>query len=203
VPYALYVTHPQVVQDPNVPVPRWGLSVQGRARAERFANHALVRSVLRIASSTETKALELAQILAQASDAAVESGENFGENDRSSTGFVPRDRFEELADAFFAQPDESVSGWETARDAQRRVVSAFEAVLADHDTNQPIIFTGHGAVGTLLKCHIGNRAIARSEDQRVMGDPGGGNAFVIRLADRALLTDWIAMEALPEAIAGL
>jgi broad specificity phosphatase PhoE len=200
--YALYVTHPQVVQDPNIPVPRWGLTELGRSRAERFANNALVRWVRRIVSSPETKALELAAILAKLSGAAVESGENFAENDRKSTGFVPREKFEQLADAFFANPDDSTEGWETSRDAQRRIVSAFEAVLAAHDRSQPVIFTGHGAVGTLLKCHLGGRAIARSEDQRVMGDPGGGNAFVVRLSDRALLTDWLAMEALPETIAG-
>ena len=27
--YALYITHPEVVIDPNVPMPRWGLSALG------------------------------------------------------------------------------------------------------------------------------------------------------------------------------
>lgn len=199
--YALYVTHPQVVQDPDVPVPRWGLSAKGRERAERFANHTMVRAARRIISSTETKALELAQALATVSGAPIEAGENFGENDRSSTGFVPPDRFEQLADAFFARPGESVEGWERAIDAQARVVAAFEAALAGHDPDVPVIFTGHGAVGTLLKCHLGQRVIARSEDQRRIGDPGGGNVFVVRLRDRALLSDWMAMETLPEDFA--
>lgn len=202
-PYALYVTHPQVVQDPGVPVPRWGLSELGRRRAERFANHVLMRGVVRIVSSRETKALELAAILAALCEAPVESGDNFGENDRSSTGFVPRERFEALADAFFAHPDTSVEGWETSRAAQRRVVGAVETVLRAHDATRPIAFAGHGAVGTLLKCHLGKRDIARSEDQSRHGDPGGGNVFVFRLSDMALLTEWTAMEALPETIPGL
>jgi broad specificity phosphatase PhoE len=201
VPYALYVTHPQVVQDPAVPVPRWGLSDKGRGRAERFANHKLALAAKRIISSNETKALELAQALAAASGAAIEAGENFGENNRSSTGFVPAERFEQLADAFFARPGESVEGWERAGDAQARVVAAFEAALAGHDVKAPVIFAGHGAVGTLLKCHLGQREIARSEDQRRIGDPGGGNVFVVRLRDRALLSDWMAMETLPEDFA--
>ena len=58
-----------------------------------------------------------------------------------------------------------------------------------------------GAVGTLLKCHLRGRQIARSEDQRRIGDPGGGNVFVVRLRDRALLSDWVAMERLPEDFA--
>lgn len=199
--YALYVTHPQVVQDPEVPVPRWGLSAKGRGRAERFANHAMARAARRIISSNETKALELALALASVSGAAIEAGENFGENDRSSTGFVPAERFERLADSFFAEPEVSVEGWERAIDAQARVVAAFEAALVGHDPGVPVVFTGHGAVGTLLKCHLGNRRIARSEDQRRIGDPGGGNVFVVRLSDRALLSDWMAMETLPEDFA--
>lgn len=201
--YALYVTHPEVVIDPNVPMPHWGLSALGRSRAERFANHPLVKDVTRIVSSTETKALELAAILASGCGAPVDSGDKFGENDRRSTGFVPAARFEELADALFARPDESAEGWETARDAQKRVVGAFDEVLAGHDATKPIAFTGHGAVGTLLKCHLGNLTIARSEDQRRIGNPGGGNVFVVRLGDRKLLTDWIPMEDLPVAIDGL
>jgi broad specificity phosphatase PhoE len=198
VTYALYVTHPQVVQDSAVPVPRWPLSPKGRERAERFANHKLARSVTRIVSSTETKALELAQCLAAVSGARIESGDKFGENDRSSTGFVPPERFEQLADAFFADPLVSTEGWERAADAQARVVAAFEEALAGHEPSVPVIFTGHGAVGTLLKCQLGGRTIARSEDQRRIGDPGGGNVFVVRLSDRALLSDWMAMESLPE-----
>lgn len=201
--YALYVTHPEVVIDPKVPMPRWGLSATGRARAEQFANHPLLHGLARIVSSTETKALELAAILSAGCGAPVESGDKFDENNRSSTGFVPAERFERLADALFAHPDESAEGWETARDAQLRVVAAFEAVIAGHDPARPIAFTGHGAVGTLLKCHLGGLQIARSEDQRRIGNPGGGNVFVVRLADRALLTDWIPMEDLPAAIEGL
>lgn len=201
--YALYVTHPQVRMDPAVPVPRWGLSDIGRARAEAFARHPLVTSVRRIAASTETKAIELAQILAVAARVPFTTGDEFGENDRSATGYVPAERFEQLADAFFARPDESVEGWEPARAAQARIVGAVEDALLFHDLSRPIAFAGHGAVGTLLKCALDRRPISRSEDQRRIGDPGGGNVLVIRLADRKLLCDWTPMEQLPEAIAGL
>lgn len=201
--YALYVTHPEVVIDPKVATPRWGLSSHGRSRAERFANHPLVGGLTRLVSSTETKALELAAILAGGCGAPVDSGDKFDENDRRSTGFVPSARFEALADALFAHPDESAEGWETARNAQRRVVAGFNEVLADHDATKPIGFAGHGAVGTLLKCHLGGLAIARSEDQRRIGNPGGGNVFVVRLSDRKLLTDWIPMEDLRARIEGL
>jgi broad specificity phosphatase PhoE len=186
-----------------VPVPRWGLSDVGRARAETFAKHPLVTPVRRVVASTEAKAIDLAQILAVAARVPFTSAAALDENDRSATGYVPAERFEQLADAFFARPDQSVEGWEPARSAQARIVAAFEDALVHHDTAQPIAFAGHGAVGTLLKCALDGRPISRAEDQRRIGDPGGGNVLVIRLADRKLLCDWTAMERLPVAFDGL
>ena len=201
--YALYVTHPEVTIDPKVPVPRWGLSDTGRARATAFARHPLVRGTRRIVASSEAKAVELAQIIGVACRIPFTAEADFDENDRSTTGYVPAERFEQLADAFFAHPAESIEGWEPAVSAQARIVGAFEAALAEHDLAQPMLLAGHGAVGTLLKCALDGRPIARSEDQRRIGHPGGGNVLVIRLADRALLGDWTPLEALPETSAGL
>jgi broad specificity phosphatase PhoE len=153
-----------------------------------------------IVSSTERKAIELAQAMAVGARAPFTAEPEFGENDRSSTGYVPAERFEQLADAFFARPDESVEGWEPARDAQARIAGAFEAAIALHDVTRPIAFAGHGAVGTLLKCYLADRKIARSEDQRVVGNSKGGNVLVIRLSNLQLFGDWTAMEDLPEAL---
>lgn len=199
--YGIYVTHPQVVMDPAVPVPSWKLSDVGRSRAQRFARHPMALGLRRIVSSTETKARELADILAAVSHARVESVEKFGENNRTSTGYVPAERFEMLVDQFFAEPEQSAEGWETASAAQARIVAAFEATLKVHDPKQPLGFAGHGGVGTLLKCALAQRPISRREDQREMGDRGGGNVFVFRLTDRQLLSDWMPMERLPERFA--
>jgi broad specificity phosphatase PhoE len=198
--YALYVTHPQVVMDPAVPVPMWGLSPEGEDRARAFARHPLIKGVRNIVSSTERKAIELAQALAVGARAPFTSEHEFGENDRSSTGYVSPERFEQLTDAFFARPDESVEGWEPAREAQARIAGAFEAAIALHDIERPIAFAGHGAVGTLLKCYLTGREIARGEDQRIVGNPKGGNVLVIRLSDGKLFGDWVPMEALPETL---
>ena len=195
--FALYVTHPQVLMEPAVPVPNWRLSPEGAKRARAFAGHPLLRDIGRIVSSRERKAMDLATILAEANAVPIDVDSDCGENDRSATGFVPPDRFEALANAFFARPYESVEGWETAASAQARVVRAFERALGSHDTSIPIVFAGHGAVGTLLKCHIDGRTIARAEDQSRIGHSGGGNIFAVRLADRKLLLDWTPMEELP------
>ena len=188
--FGVYITHPQVQIDPLVPVPRWGLSDLGRSRASATAGLEWVDALKRIISSDETKATETADIRAAGTGIAVEIAEDMGENDRSATGFLPPPAFEAAADWFFAHPQESYHGWERAIDAQTRIAAAVDRILETHDPALPIAFVGHGGVGTLLKCHLGNRGLSRSEDQPA----GGGNLFAFRLADRTLACDWTAME---------
>ncbi len=188
--YALYITHPQVRIDPDVPVPQWGLSETGAERARLAASRPWASKLGLIVSSGERKAIETAEALAAASGAAVEIIGAMHENDRSATGFLTPPEFEKAADWFFAHPHESFKGWERAIDAQARIISNVEDVLARHDPQMPIAFVGHGGVGTLLKCHLQGKPIARQGDQ----PPGGGNLFCFDLAKRAVSCDWTPME---------
>jgi broad specificity phosphatase PhoE len=188
--YGLYVSHPQVEMDPDIPVPSWSLSARGRERATGFADAVLVKGLKRIVSSDETKARETAAILGEKLGITPEVAEGMGELDRSVPGYVPPEKFEALANLCFARPDESAEGWERAVDAQARIVKALDRVLATHDPNAPIAFVGHGGVGTLLKSQLAHRPISRSGDQPL----GGGNAYMIRLSDRLLLGDWMPFE---------
>ncbi|MBU1304088.1 MAG: phosphoglycerate mutase family protein [Alphaproteobacteria bacterium] len=191
---ALYVTHPQVRIDANVPVPLWGLSELGRQRAQSFAASGIVPKGAMIFSSRESKAMELADILAEATGALVLTDHLMGENDRSATGFLPPSLFEATADRFFAHPDQSADGWERAIDAQRRIVATVQTALGSVPKGTPAVFCGHGAVGTLLKCHVSGRSIDRREDQSRHGNRGGGNCFAFDLSPPRLGGEWVAME---------
>lgn len=188
--FALYITHPQVRIDPSVPVPLWGLSDIGRARAEKAARSHWAGQLGRIISSGEAKAVETAALIGAASGISSSIVPETHENDRSATGFLTPPEFEKAADWFFAHPQESFRGWERAIDAQTRIVSAVERILADHDPKIPIAFVGHGGVGTLLKCHLAGKPIARDGDQPA----GGGNLFCFDLANRAISCDWTPID---------
>ena len=164
-----FITHPQVLVVPSVPVPRWGLSELGRARARAMLSQPWVASIGRVVSSTETKAVEAAAFLAAHLGCTVECRPELGENDRSSTGFAIAARFEQLANAFFAHPGRSVEGWETATAAQARVVAACRDLLVDDDGAPDVAVVAHGAVGTLLYCHLAGLAIDRRFDQTGQG----------------------------------
>lgn len=189
-----YLTHPQVLIDPDVPVPRWGLSPVGTARMEAVAKEAWVRGFARIIASDETKAIDAARIIGMATGVEVDIREGFHENDRSATGFLPPPEFEATANDFFAHPTRSIRGWERAADAQSRIVAAVTGAIAEHP-NAPTLFVGHGGVGTLLKCALKGIAITRAEDQ---GPGGGGNHFGFALEPKSVFYGWHPLERAPE-----
>jgi len=190
VPKVLYVSHPQVRIDPAVPGPRWSLSDVGRARMLAVAHRPWVRALAAVVSSDETKAIETAELLAAASGAPVSIREGMHENDRSATGFLPPPEFERVADAFFANPEISVRGWERAVDAQARVLREVHAALAEAPPGD-VAFSGHGGVGTLLFCALSGTPIRRLHDQ----PPGGGNVLAFDRTSLAVLHPWRALEA--------
>ena len=125
-----FITHPEVVIEPEVPVPEWSLSAQGWLRMRACLQQPWVAGLKSLWSSTERKAKDGAAVLAAHLELEVHERENLGENDRSATGFLPPEEFQQVADQFFANPSESVRGWETAADAQARIVQAVEDVDA-------------------------------------------------------------------------
>ena len=187
-----FVTHPEVEINPAVPVPLWPLSDRGRARMQAALERPWVRRVRAIHCSTERKAIDAATILANGLGITFSTHENLGENDRSATGYLPKEEFERVADAFFARPTESVRGWERAVDAQARIVAAVDTVLKAAPPSGDIAIVAHGGVGALLLCALEGMAISRSQDQPA---GGGGFYFPFDLATRLPRHGWTAIDA--------
>lgn len=163
-----------------------------------------VKDVVAIYSSTEQKAMDGAGILGEHLSLPFTAIHELGENDRSATGFLPGEEFERVADEFFANPQTSVRGWERAVDAQARMVKAVEEVAAlEQSRAKPGVLTGdeagavaivsHGAVGTLLFCHLTGQAISRRWDQP---PNGGGNWFRFTLTPREAFGGWQPLDGL-------
>jgi broad specificity phosphatase PhoE len=189
-----FITHPDVVIKPSVPVPDWPLNARGRARMRAMAAAVWVKEVRSIFASSERKARDGAQILA---DGLGLSGyaviDDLGENDRSATGYIPQREFEAMVDAFFAQPQISVRGWEPAADAQARIVCAIERIVSEASGNGDLAIVGHGGTGTLLYCRLAGLPIDRRYDQPATN---GGNWFSFERASRRLLHDgWRSIDA--------
>ncbi|MFL4471176.1 histidine phosphatase family protein [Tateyamaria armeniaca] len=190
-----YLSHPQVLIDPAVPVPDWGLNDVGTARvaalADAVAKGALAGTIS-VFTSRERKARDTALPLAAALGCDCTVIDESYENDRSATGYLPGAEFEKMADAFFADPEVSTRGWERAVDAQARITACLLRI-ADMAPQGDVLVVGHGAVGTLLYCAQAGLPISRDHDQ---GPGGGGN--VITYARATLVPDsgWRPMESL-------
>lgn len=186
------LTHPDVLISPDVPVTRWPLSERGLARLQAGLRQPWVQGVRAIYCSTEQKAIDGARVLADHLALPFVTVAELGENDRSSTGYLPPAEFEAMADAFFAEPAQSVRGWERALDAQARMVRAVEGIAAAGTQDGRVLIVAHGAVGTLLYCHLAGLPIDRRWDQ----PPNkGGNYFGFSLRPRSVASWWRAIDA--------
>ena len=181
----LFVTHPEVHEDPAVPVPDWELSERGRERMRLFAEGPDVRAVRAVWSSRERKATEAAELLARQLGLEPRTLEQLAENDRSSTGYLPPELFEPAVQAFFGEPLLSHRGWEAAAAAQERIADAIETVLARSPADGDVAIVSHGGVGTLLLCQLKGAAIDRAEDQ-----PAQGHWFAFDRDSRRVLHGW-------------
>lgn len=183
----IFITHPNVEISAEVPVPRWPLSERGRERMHASLTQPWVGGIGAIWCSTEQKAIDGAEILANHLGLPFSTADDLGENDRSATGFLPPEEFEQVADRFFAHPDEPVRGWETAAAAQARIVGAVERIVAAEEQPGAVAIVSHGAVGTLLWCHLAGEPISRRRDQPANG---GGNWFAFDWPSRRVASWW-------------
>jgi len=188
-----YISHPEVEINPDIPVSSWGLNHAGKTRVSKLVDAGWLKGVSNVVSSAEIKAIETANPIARALGIQIDIRPAMHENDRSSTGYLPAEEFEMVANKFFAKPNDSIHGWEKAVDAQKRIVSQTEEVLKNTRSGN-LLIVGHGAVGTLLFCHYSNVPISRNHDQT-----GGGNYFTFRAKNRQILHAWRPIECRPVA----
>lgn len=149
----MYLSHPQVLIDPNTPITEWSLNAVGQARIDALTKVAqtALNSTRAVFSSPERKARDAAEPIASALGLNVVIASDSYENDRTATGYLPPSEFETTADAFFANPTESIRGWERAQDAQQRILTSVKNMIETAPEGD-ILVVGHGAVGTLLYC---------------------------------------------------
>jgi broad specificity phosphatase PhoE len=183
-----FVTHPDVLIDPAMPVPNWPLSPCGRERIARATTLPWIGAVRAVWCSKERKARDGAEILAGHLHLPVTELAELGENARSATGYLPKAEFEAIVDQFFAYPEWSVRGWEPAADAQRRIVAAVDRVSdASIGCGGDVVIVSHGGVGTLLLCRLRGGAISRAYDQP---PNNGGNYYAFDAQTHQLHHGW-------------
>ena len=191
-----FLTHPEVIQDTAVPVTAWPLSARGATRLRAALDGPCFTDITAIHCSTERKAGDAAGMVAGHLGLPVTHHGDLGENDRSSTGYLPPTEFEATADRFFAEPDKSARGWARAIDEQARIVGAIQRISRESNSQSvdgvdgTTLIIAHGAVGALLMADLLDEPISRRLDQP---GGGGGNWFAFRADAWRLLEGWRVM----------
>lgn len=186
-----FITHPNVEINKQIPITDWPLSGTGRIRMLACLKQPWISDITAIYSSTEQKAVDGATIIAKHLSLTFTQITELGEIDRSTTGFLPLQEFEQTADIFFSHPETSTRGWERAIDAQLRITKAITQLFNNDKTNGSIAIVSHGAVGALLYCELTKNKISRQWDQPANE---GGNYFCFTLHPREVLHHWRSID---------
>lgn len=181
-----FASHPDVLIDKSIDITKWKLSEKGVVRMQKLIEESWIKSIEVVYSSEETKAVEAAEIVAKVIDKKVIKFFELGEIDRSSTGFLERELFEKAVDCFFGSPKSSYKGWETAVNAQKRIVDIiFKKIVPEALGNKNILIMSHGGVGALLISYLTGREISRKEDQ-----PFQGHYFCFSSTNNRMIHGW-------------
>ena len=164
----VFITHPETAPIPGLRAEIWPFSSKGCAAAARLWKNTFWERIDAVYSSTEGKASVVGSIVSEKFGLSFEQIAELGEIDRSSTPIVPLDEYLKRSKAFYADPDTSMRGWETARQGTRRVDAAVRRIMERHPSGSVAII-GHGMTGTLLRCALQNKEPSFAEDPKKCG----------------------------------
>jgi broad specificity phosphatase PhoE len=143
------IRHANVVRDLTVPSHEWKLSENGRSCTMQLA-HKLTHNPTRLITSTEAKAIETGQILADIWGIPCTTAPNLHEHDRRGVPYLPdKAEFERTISQFFNHPDEPIFGNETAVQALTRFKTAVATQLEKYPLDT-LGIVSHGTVMALL-----------------------------------------------------
>jgi broad specificity phosphatase PhoE len=185
------ITHADVVIDPQVPVPDWGLNPRGAARHAALAGtwNRTRPAPDAVWSAPSARRATAPRILAGAFGLTARTDADLGENDRSATGFIPEPEFSGVADSSSPIRTRAFAAGNARATRRRGSWRRWRVVAKTQGTGEIAIVT-HGAVSTLLALRA-----ARSSDRRNLGPGIAGGGGICAVDGTGLRRGWRAIEA--------
>ena len=148
--HLIFIRHSQSYPNPDIPARKWELTDEGRRRCEPLAVQLAPYNLAVIITSTEPKAIETGELVAQKLGIPCRIMQNLHEHERETAPFFgTREEFVEAVARLFARPAELVFGEETAINAKNRFAGAVESALTAYPQENIAIVT-HGTVLSLF-----------------------------------------------------
>ncbi len=130
----------------GVPAHQWSLSAEGRQRCVPLAEGLGAYEPVAVVTSTEPKAVETGQVIADHLSLLLESADGLREHHRSQPVVLDAETpFEARVAELFARPGELVLGDETGHQAHARFSAAVESAMARHPEGD-VLVVAHGTV---------------------------------------------------------
>jgi broad specificity phosphatase PhoE len=134
----------------GLPASEWQLSDEGRRRCGRLADRLAAYDLAAVITSTEPKAVETGQIVADSLALSLETAPGLHEHERGVvTDTGDQGAFQEQVSRLFERPDELIFGTETADQAHARFATAVAAAIERHPHGN-LAIVAHGTVITLF-----------------------------------------------------
>jgi broad specificity phosphatase PhoE len=156
-PAIVFIRHSLPEIDLTRPAREWHLSEAGRLRCKTLASQLAYINPQCMVSSLEPKAIETAQILADALGLDFETANDLHEHLRREAYHSSQEDFESSVRNFFKQPGRLVFGEETADQTHARFAQAVQTIQERSPAQTPLVIVTHGTVITLYVARAYNR----------------------------------------------
>lgn len=145
----ILVRHSTPEIEPQRPASQWRLSDEGRLRCRTLVGRLAAYHPTLVVTSTEPKAIETGQIVAQELGIPCKIAEGLHEHERSGVGWGSREEFLAQVALLFERPSELVFGDETADQAHNRFAKSIASVVQQIPEGN-LAVVSHGTVMTLF-----------------------------------------------------
>ena len=144
----ILIRHSVVLVDPTIPAAQWQLSANGRFRCHQLADQLRLYQPTRFITSDEAKAVETGQIMAAQLGLPCTIGADLHEHNRAGLPFFEdKAAWATAVSHFFAHPDQSVLGEETAVQARQRLARAIARQQQQYPQDK-LALVSHGRILT-------------------------------------------------------
>lgn len=154
------VRHSKTKFDPNISIPLWYLTNEGKEKAQELFNNKDFPKVDLVYSSLQTKAVETALILAKSQTIPLKTDVNLTEVS-SFTKEVFTNGYEEMVDSYYGGEVERLSGGETITEAIERFEKTLDKISEIEKDNESIAIVTHGNILAFLTSKYDNTKTAR------------------------------------------
>lgn len=149
-----FIAHAEVVPDPGISIAMWNYTDYGMSRWEKILKKLWIKDIEKIYTSPESRALSAAEGLTKSLGYSLHTREDLGPIKKPDIGKVTPEEYAAALAQFYQFPDKSLAGWETASDAQKRIVTATSSILQESQTVAYIAVISHEDLGNLLLSHV-------------------------------------------------